>query len=150
VTAINAVDDELNTSTFQTYIYLVKVGKAVGPRDVMLGANLSSPSVAYRNLQKLIDSGLVVKDPYNNYLVKKKINLKGYLWVGKNLVPSVAIFGIVFVGVLVTELVILIPHLLTGYSIQESYWFLIVVTIISAALFLFQAVRFRKRPKTLS
>jgi predicted transcriptional regulator len=54
--------EELNASTFQTYMYLVKVGKPVGPRDVMRGANLSSPSVAYRNLQKLIDLGLVVKD----------------------------------------------------------------------------------------
>ncbi len=48
--------EDLNASTFQTYIYLVKVGKPVGPRDVMRGANLSSPSVAYRNLQKLMET----------------------------------------------------------------------------------------------
>ena len=40
-------DEELNASTFQTYVYIVKVGKPVGPRDLMRGANLSSPSVAY-------------------------------------------------------------------------------------------------------
>jgi hypothetical protein len=48
---------ELNASTCHTYVYLVKTGKPVGPRDVMRGANLSSPSVAYRNLQKLVDLG---------------------------------------------------------------------------------------------
>jgi len=49
----NVCDQDLNARTFQTYLYLVKAGKPVGPRDVMRGADLSSPSVAYRNLQKL-------------------------------------------------------------------------------------------------
>src|SRR5674476_785725 len=73
--------EELNASTFQTYMYLVKVGKPIGPRDLMRGANLSSPSVAYRNLQKLIDLGLVVKDTYGNYVVKEKLGMKGYVSV---------------------------------------------------------------------
>jgi hypothetical protein len=140
-------DEELNASTFQTYVYLVKVGKPVGPRDVMRGADLSSPSVAYRNLQKLVDLGLVVKDEYSNYVVKEKVGMKGYVWVGKSLIPSFAIFGFIFIGVLITEIVILIPHLLVGASIQESFWLLIIVTIVSAAIFLLQALRFRKKPK---
>jgi hypothetical protein len=37
-------EDDLNASTFETYVYLVKTGKPVGPRDVMRGANLISPS----------------------------------------------------------------------------------------------------------
>ena len=56
------VEDQLNATAFYTYVYLVKAGKPVGPREVMRGANLTSPSVAYRNLQKLIDLGLVLKD----------------------------------------------------------------------------------------
>ncbi len=91
-------DEELNATTFQTYVYMVKMGKPVGPRDLMRGANLSSPSVAYRNLQKLLDLGLVVKDEYGNYVVKEKVNMKGYVWVGKTLLPSFAIFGFVFIG----------------------------------------------------
>ncbi len=142
-----AAEEELNATTFQTYIYLVKVGKPVGPRDVMRGANLSSPSVAYRNLQKLVDLGLVVKDPYSNYVVKEKVSLKGYVWIGKTLMPSFAIFGFIFIGVLITEIGILIPHLLVGASIQESFWFLIITTIVSASIFLIEAVRYRKKPK---
>ena len=64
----------------------------------MRGANLSSPSVAYRNLQKLIDLGLVVKDEYNNYVVKEKVGKKGYVWVGKTLLPSFVIVGFIFFG----------------------------------------------------
>lgn len=140
-------DDELNASTFETYVYLVKAGKPVGPRDVMRGADLSSPSVAYRNLQKLIDLGLVIKDEYGNYTVKEKVGKKGYVWIGKTLIPSFAIFGFIFVGILIGEIGILIPHLIVGASIEEAFWLLIIMTIIVAAIFLIEALRFRARTK---
>jgi hypothetical protein len=107
-------EDELNATTFQTYLYLVKVGRPVGPRDVMRGANLSSPSVAYRNLQKLIDLGLAVKDEYGNYVIKEKKSVKGYIWMGKTLIPRAAIFGFIFGGVLIAELAVLFYHLAAG------------------------------------
>jgi len=128
-------------------MYLVKVGKPVGPRDVMRGANLSSPSVAYRNLQKLLDLGVVVKDDYGNYVVKEKANMKGYVWVGKSLMPSFVIFGFIFLGILIAEIALLIPHLLLGSSVEEAFWLWIITTVVSAALFLFTAVRFRMKPK---
>lgn len=138
-------EEELNASTFHTYVYLVKVGKPVGPRDVMRGANLSSPSVAYRNLQKLMDLGLVIKDTYGNYVVKEKKGIRGFVWIGKTLVPSFAIFGFIFVGVLIAEIVVLLPHLLLGASVQGAFWLLIIVTVVAAVIFLVEAVRFRKK-----
>jgi hypothetical protein len=138
-------EDELNATTFQTYVYLVKIGKPVGPRDVMRGANLSSPSVAYRNLQKLMDLGLVVKDEYGNYVVKEKVGFKGYAWVGKNLIPRVFIFGFVFLGVLIAEVAVLVPHLFFGSPIERSFWLLTVVTIVAAVIFLVEGLRFRKK-----
>ena len=143
-------EEELNATTFQTYVYMVKVGKPVGPRDLMRGANLSSPSVAYRNLQKLIDLGLVAKDDYGNYVVKKKVGMKGYVWVRKTLLPSFAVFGIIFVIVLALEIGVLIPHLMARASVEESFWLLTIVTVVSAAIFLIQAYRFRKtkQPKS--
>ena len=74
-----ATEDELNASAFQIYAYLVKVGKPVGPRDVMRGADLSSPSGAYRNLQKLVDLGFVAKDEYSDYVVKRKTGFNGFV-----------------------------------------------------------------------
>jgi len=140
-------EEELNATTFQTYVYLVKVGKPVGPRDLMRGANLSSPSVAYRNLQKLMDLGLVVKDEYGNYVVKEKIGVKGYVWIGKTLMPSFAVFGFIFIGILIAETAVLIPHLFFGSPVEESFWLLTVVTIVSAAIFVVEALRFRKKPR---
>ncbi len=140
-------DEELNSTLFDSYVFLVKVGKPVGPRDLMRGVNLSSPSVAYRNLQRLIDLGLVAKDEYGNYLVKEKVGMNGYVWIGKTLIPSFAVFGFIFLGVLIAEIAVLIPHLLLGSSIEESFWLLTVVTVVSAAIFLAQALRFRKKPR---
>ena len=140
-------DDELNVSTFQTYVYLVKVGKPVGPRDVMRGADLSSPSVAYRNLQKLMDLGLVVKDEYGDYVAKEKMRLKGFVWVGKTLVPRFAILGVIFVGILIGEVAILLPHLFAGAAVEGSFWLLTVVTVVSATIFLIEGLRFRRKPR---
>ena len=141
------VEEELNSTLFNTYVFLVKTGKPVGPRDLMRGANLSSPSVAYRNLQRLMDLGLVVKDEYGNYVVKKKVGMRGYVWVGKKLIPSFAVYGFIFVGVLIAEIAVLIPHLLKGSPVEESFWLLTAVTVVSAAVFLVESWRFKKKPR---
>ncbi len=138
-------DEELNSTLFNTYVFLVKTGKPLGPRDLMRGVNLSSPSVAYRNLQRLMDLGLVAKDEYGNYLVKKRVGMNGYVWVGKTLIPRFAVFGFIFVGVLIAEIAVLIPHLFAGSPIEESFWLLTVVTVVSATVFLAEAIHFRKK-----
>jgi hypothetical protein len=138
---------ELNGTLFSTYVYLVKAARPIGPRDLMRGANLSSPSVAYRNLQRLTDLGYVVKDDYGNYAVKKKVNLKGYVWLGKTLLPRFVIFGFIFVGVLVAEVAVLVPHLMLNSPVEESFWLLTVVTIVAAAIFLLEGLRHRKKPR---
>ncbi len=138
-------EKELNATTFHTYVYLVRAGKPVGPREVMRGANLSSPSVAYRNLQKLTELDLVVRDEYGNYVIKEKMGMKGYVWIGRSLMPRFAVFGFIFIGVLIAEFVVLFPHLLLGANIQGAFWLLIVVTVIAAIIFLAEAIWFRKR-----
>ncbi len=139
--------DDLNATTFQTYVYLIKVGRPVGPRDVMRGANLSSPSVAYRNLQKLMNLGLVVTDKFGNYVVKEKVGLKGYIWIGKSLIPRSTVFGLIFLGVLIAEVSILIPHLFFSSPVEISFWFLTVITVVTALIFLVEGLRFREAKK---
>jgi hypothetical protein len=142
---VTSPEGDLSQSAFQTYVYLVKTGKPVGPRDVMRGANLSSPSVAYRSLQKLVDSGTVIKDEYGNYVVKEKVGLNGYVWIGKRLLPRFMIFFFIFLGALIAEVAILIPHLIAKASVEGSFWILTTVTIASAAIFLYESRRFKKR-----
>jgi hypothetical protein len=138
-------EDELSTTAMRTYIYLIKVDKSVGPRELMRGAKLTSPSVAYRNLQKLMDMDLVQKDKYGNYFVKNKIGIKGHVWIGKNLIPRFIIFGLIFLVALIVEVAILLPHLLAEVSVEGSFWLLTIVTIISAGIFLIEGVKWKKQ-----
>ena len=140
-------EDELTATGMRTYIYLIKAGKPVGPREVMRGAKLTSPSVAYRNLQKLIDMDLVSKDQYSNYVVKEKVGIKGYMWLGKRLIPRFIIFGLIFLVVLAIEIAILVLHLLTDSSVEGSFWLLTVVTVVSAVVFLTEGLKWRKSNK---
>lgn len=137
-------DDELNATAFHTYVYLVKAGKPVGPREVMRGASLSSPSVAYRNLQKLIDLDLVLKDEYGNYVAKEKVGVKGQIWIGKTLVPRFVVFGLIFLGFVIAEIAVLIPHLLLQASVEGSFLLLTALTIVTAVIFLVEGIRFKK------
>lgn len=143
------LEEELTKTGMQTYLYLIKAGKPVGPREVMRGANLTSPSVAYRNLQKLIDLNLVEKDSYSNYVIKEKIGIKGYFWIGKNLIPKFIIFGLIFFVVIIIEIIILTPHILIGASIEGSFWLLTIVTIISAVLFLLEGITWKKKKPSI-
>jgi len=144
VTKNTTSDNELNATAFHTYVYLVKAGKPVGPREVMRGANLSSPSVAYRNLQKLIDLDLVLKDDYGNYIAKEKVGVKGQIWVGKTLVPRFVVFGLIFLGFVIAEVAVLIPHLLLQASVEGSFLLLTALTIVTAVIFLVEGIRFKR------
>ena len=137
-------EDELTPTTIRTYLYLIKAGKPVGPREVMREAKLTSPSVAYRNLQKLIDLNLVYKDNYGNYCIKEKKGIKGYFWIGKKLVPKFIFFGFVFIMVLIIEVIILVPHLMIGSPVEGSFWLLTIITIISAIMFMTEGIKWKK------
>ncbi len=139
------IEGDLNATTIQTYVYLIRAGKPVGPRDVMRGANLTSPSVAYRNLQKLIEMGLVLKDEYGNYVIKEKVGFKGQVWVGKTLIPRTIVLGFIFLGVAIGEIAILVPHLFIPNGVQVSFWFLTIVTAVAATAFLIEGLRSRKK-----
>lgn len=140
------LEDELSVVTFKIYLYLVRVGKPAGPRDVMHAVDLSSPAVAHRGLQKLMDLGLADKDAFGRYSVKEKIGFKGYVWLGKSLVPRFIIYGLFFVGLLIPEVGVLYIRWMVKESL-EPYVFLTVITIFSASSFLVEGLRLRKKMK---
>ncbi len=88
-------------TTLNVYSFVVKKGKPVGPREVMRGASLSSPSVAYWHLQKLESSGLLMKNESGEYVVKEKTGISGHVWIGKNLIPRLMVYSLFFLGVII-------------------------------------------------
>ena len=140
--------DDLEGSTLNVYAFVVKEGKPVGPREVMRGANLSSPSTAYRQLQKLESFGLIQKNVYGSYVVKEKTSVSGHLWIGRNLVPRLICYSLFFFGLLSVEAAILIVQFLSqDLTPSLAVMYLLPITGLSAVLFLTEGLMVFKKNK---
>ena len=145
----NAEAETLEGKTLNVYSYVVKEGKPVGPREVMRGVNLSSPSVAYWHLQKLEACGLLEKNKYGEYLVKEKVNISGHLWIGRNLVPRLMCYSLFFSGIVGTEIAIIaIQFFLQGQVPSMDLIYLAVTNVIAMALFLVEGILLRRKNST--
>ncbi|MDR0797344.1 MAG: hypothetical protein LBE70_01275 [Nitrososphaerota archaeon] len=140
------VNNELEGNTLSVYVYIVRADEPVGTRDVTRGAVLSSTSVAYRHLQKLENLGLIEKNSYGNYLLKQKININGYVWVGKNLVPRLLFYSFFFLGAFAAETsTLLLSLVIKSLVIEVSFLFLTAMTLVTMILFIFEGlVLYRK------
>jgi len=141
-------DEELEGTTLKVYLYVFQEGKPVGPRDVMRGAILSSPSVAYRHLQKLETLGLLQRNTYGEYVVKEKASIKGHLWIGRNLVPRLLFYSFFFIGILSAEIAIVMIRSFVNEPLQTEFIFLIFITIVATGLFLSKGIILLLRTKT--
>ena len=144
-------NDELEGNTLNVYAYVVHVGKPVGTRDVTRGANLSSPSVAHRHLQKLEDLGLLERNQYGNYVLKEKTGVSGYVWVGRNLVPRLLFYSFFFMGAFGAELTILLLGFF-GFGLVPdiSFIYLTIMTAIAMSIFLFEGTSLNRQFKNKS
>ena len=141
-------DEKLEGTTFTVYTYVVKQGRPVGTRDVMRGAKLSSPSVAYRHLQKLEAMGLLQKNEYGEYIVKEKATIRGYLWIGKRLIPRMMFYSFIFMGVLALELAVLAIHFsVEDYKFKVFFLLLTLVTVVAMILFFVEGIMLQVRSK---
>ena len=144
----NVNSEQLEGITLSVYLYVVKKGNPVGPRDVMKGAHLSSPSVAYRHLQKLEDLGYLQKNTYGEYITKEKARVRGYLWVGRRILPKMLVYSLIFLGILITELVVLALHYsVENYSFKVFFLLLTLVTGSAMGVFIAEALLHHRRTK---
>ena len=142
------LSDELEGNTLQVYSFVIKESKPVGPREVMRGAGLSSPSVAYRQLQKLENLGLIEKNELGEYLALEKTGVSGHVWIGKTLVPRMVFYSFFFMGVLLAEIVIVLMQLFVNHqTISLGVWYSILITAISMTIFLTEGILTAKHKK---
>ena len=144
----NNGNEELEGNTLNVYAYVVHEGRPVGTRDVTRGANLSSPSVAYRHLQKLEDLGYLQKNNYGEYIIKGKAHVRGYMWIGSRMLPKMLVYALTFLTILIVELIVLTIH----YPVETDEFkvFFLLLTLITGfamAVFAVEAFRHRKRTK---
>lgn len=129
----------LEGTTLNVYLHVVKKGKPVGPREVMKALNLSSPSVAYRHLEKLEDLGYLQKNEYGEYIPKNKAHIPGYIWAGRHLIPKIWSYSLLFLAILMIEVYVLIihfPH--ETYEFKIFFVLLMLITGLALAVFTFE------------
>lgn len=142
-------NEQLAGNTLSVYAYVVRENRPVGTRDVMRGANLSSPSVAHRHLQKLEILGLLEKNQYGDYILKEKTRVSGHVWVGRSLVPRLLFYSFFFIGAFGAEIaIILLSYLITGLVIETSFLFLTGMTAVAMVLFFIEGVLLRRKVNT--
>ena len=145
---VNPSSEELEGITLSVYLYVVRKDRPVGPRDVMRGAHLSSPSVAYRHLQKLEDLGYLQKDKYGEYLTKDKARVRGYVWIGRRMLPKMLVYSLIFMSILIVELVVLALHYsVENYTFKVFFLLLTLITGSAMAVFAVEALLHHKRTK---
>jgi hypothetical protein len=138
----------LQGRTLKVYLFVVKERNPVGPREVMRGVSLTSPSVAYRHLQKLETMGLIVKNEFGNYVAKEKATVRGYVWVGRRLIPNAIVYSLVFLFILFWELVVFILHFSVETDQFKIFFFLLMAITISAiVLFTIEGLRSQRRTR---
>ena len=138
--------NELRGRTLKVYVYVIKEKEPVGPRDVMRSLNFSSPSVAYRHLQKLETMGLITKNNYGNYIIKEKISIRGFVWFGSRLIPNALVYAFIFLIALIWEFGVFVIHFSVETN-QFKIFFLIimVITITALVLFIIEGLRTLQR-----
>jgi hypothetical protein len=140
---------ELAGNTLIVYAYVVGESRPVGTRDVMRGANLSSPSVAHRHLQKLELLGLLEKNQFGDYILKEKTGVSGHVWVGRNLVPRLMFYSFFFMGAFGAEIgIILLSFLVPWLVIETSFLFLTGMTAVAMILFFIEGILLRRKLNT--
>ena len=109
----SSLESELRGRTLRAYLFMLKNAKPVGVRELQRALGLSSPSVAYHHLDKLIRMGLIEKDQYGEYALVKSASvdvLQAFTQVGKLFVPRFTFYAVFFTTLFVGYLVIFIGN----------------------------------------
>jgi len=146
-----ATTDALEGNTLAVYSYIVHADKPVGTRDVTRGANLSSPSVAHRHLQKLEAIGLIEKNVYGDFVLKEKASVSGHVWVGRSLMPRLMFYSLFFMGAFSAEIaVIILSFVIRGLIVETSFLFFSGMTAVAMVLFLVEGLSLNKKKQNKS
>ncbi|MEM2204404.1 MAG: winged helix-turn-helix transcriptional regulator [Sulfolobales archaeon] len=127
--------EDLSGVALKIYIYLLE-NDGAGPREIARGLGIN-PSLAYYHLKKFEELGIVEKDPGGVYRVKKRVRIRGYLYIGGKLVPRLLIYGAFFTGLLIPEMVSLAMGMLEP---SPGLFLAIITSAVAASIFILEGV----------
>jgi hypothetical protein len=78
--------------------------------------------------------------------LKKKTSINGYVWVGKNLLPSLVFYSFFFIGAFAMEVCIMFLSLVVkSLVIETSFLFLTGMTIVAMILFVIEELMLHRK-----
>jgi hypothetical protein len=89
-------------NTVRVYLFVLRNGPCE-LRDVQRGLKLSTPSLAFYHLSRLVESGNVKRTEDGRYVVLTDISadlLEGYVKFGKRIIPQLFFITLIFTGIL--------------------------------------------------
>lgn len=133
------VEYELRGKTLKIYLYMLKQGKPVGVREVQRELGLSSPSVAFHHLDKLMRLNVVEKDQMDNYVIAKKVDpgiLQAFISIGRFSVPRVGFYAAFFTTVAMAYI---------AFNLRDLSVLAVVGTLGASAIFWYELLRIWNR-----
>lgn len=135
------IEYELRGKTLKVYLFVLRLGKPFGVREVQRELGFSSPSVAFHHIEKLSRLGIVEQDGMGNYVLAKRVDpgiLQAFVNVGKFSLPRLGFYAVFFTTVAV------------AYLVEDANYldlYALVGTVGAAAAFWFEAARlWRRKP----
>ncbi len=125
----------LSGTTLHVYRLLYKEGRSLGVNEVKKKAGLSSASLAYYHLNKLVEEGLA-KQQQGGYLVDKLV-FESMIRIRRSLIPFQAAFAAFFATMIVGLLILLRPHFSSSYVI---FIFALVTNCVALGIFSYQTI----------
>ena len=89
-------------NTTRVYLYVLKNGPCE-LREVQRALKLSTPSLAFYHLSRLVQSGVVSRTEDGRYIVVKDISadlLDGYVKFGRRIIPQFLVLTLIFTAIL--------------------------------------------------
>ncbi len=133
------IEYELRGKTLKIYLYMLKQGRPVGVREVQRDLQLSSPSVAFHHIEKMVRLGVVEQDQMGDYVIAKKVDpgiLQAFVNVGKFSLPRVGFYAVFFSTIAAA-------YFVSNLSSLDVY--ALIGTVGGAAVFWYELLRIWRR-----
>ena len=77
--------------------------------------------------------------------------MRGYLWIGKRIVPKMLVYSLLFMSILIVEVVVLAIHYaVENYEFKVFFLLLILITGFAMGVFIVEGLLQRRRTKLSS
>jgi len=128
-------EQRLTDTAMRIYIYMLESNTPVTAREIARSLNIPVSTVSYY-LKRFKDMG-IVREVSGGYIVARKIDIEGFIYIGNKLIPRLLIYTFFFTGLLIGEIMIFIKTL----SIDTWTILALLSTTISLAILLYESIK---------